>query len=54
MNAEFTVTGLSEAEEAARKMLEHIEEIKKIQRDATWNSIRVRLDLTEEEAASGS
>ena len=55
MTAKIVITGISEAEQAARDILAHIEQIKEIQRNTLWSSSGIRVELTEkEEAASGN
>lgn len=50
------IVGLSKAEKAAQEILEHIEAIRKIQRDVAWKSVdfSVKLVGEDEEAASGN
>ena len=47
---EFTVSNLDAAEQAAKELLEHIEAIKKIQRDLAWDGVDadVTVRFTEE------
>ena len=53
MNAKIIISNLGASEKAAREILEHVEAIKKLQRDAAWNAAKVEIVL-KEEAASGN
>lgn len=55
MYAKIIVNGLSDTEQAARAILEHIEAIKEIQRSASWNGTPVQIILeNKKEAVSGN
>lgn len=55
MYAKIILTGISETENAAREILEHIEAIKEIQRSASWNNASVQVVLGDKgETASGN
>lgn len=55
MTGRIIITGISEAEKAAKEILEHIQAIKDIQRRMVWfgSDIQIVLD-SKEEAASGN
>lgn len=55
MTGKIVITGISDAEKAAKEILEHIQAIKDIQRRMVWfgSDIQIVLD-SKEEAASGN
>ena len=55
MTGRIIITGISDAEKAAKEILEHIQAIKDIQRRMVWfgSDIQIMLD-SKEEAASGN
>lgn len=53
MSTIIEITGLEQAEQDAKAILEHVECIKNIMRNAAWTSISVKTDL-KEKAASGN
>lgn len=55
MTGRIIITGISEAEKAAKEILEHIQAIKDIKRRMVWfgSDIQIVLD-SKEEAASGN
>jgi hypothetical protein len=55
MRANLKISGLSEAERVAREILEHVEAIKRLQRDASYDAVSVEVELLEnEKTASGN
>ena len=54
MYVDVTISGLDKAERAAKEILEHVEAIKRIQKDAAWGGLRVTMQVAEKETASGN
>ena len=53
MLVKMNITGLDKQEQAAKKVLEHIEAIKEILSSASWTNLQVSTDL-KDETASGN
>lgn len=51
MLANVKIIGLDKAEADAKKILEHIEAIKKLQYGASWHGISVEIELSTETAS---
>lgn len=52
MYVKFEIRGLDDAEKNARKILDLINEIKRLQKEASWNSIEVCVIADEEPPAA--
>ena len=53
MIVEMNIKGLSEAEAVAKKILEHVDAIKELQKKAAYNGVRITIDI-KDETASGN
>ncbi len=51
MIVEMNISGVSEAEKAAKEILEHIEAIKELQKTAAYKGIRITIDMKDETAS---
>lgn len=54
MYAKLRISGLSEAERAAQEILKHVEAIKEIQRNSSYNGAEIEIELKELSPASGN
>lgn len=55
MLAKIIIKNLDEAEAAAKKILEHVEAIRELQRSMSWTSVAVQVELnSKNEAVSGN
>ena len=52
MFAKVEITGLDKAEANARAILEHVEAIKQLQRETTWEGIEVHTTIGTEPSAA--
>lgn len=52
MFAKIEITGLDGAETGARAILEHVEAIKRLQRETTWQNIEVHATIGTEPSAA--
>lgn len=53
MNAKIVIKNLDRAESNAKSILEHVDAIKRLQKDMGWDAVSVDVELNEE-AASGN
>ena len=53
MLATIVISGVSEAETAAKEILEHVEAIKRIQSEAGFRGLKIQVEINAE-AASGN
>ena len=53
MIVEMNISGVSEAEDVAKKILEHVNAIKELQKNAAYRGLKIIIDM-KEETASGN
>ena len=53
MNARIVIKNLDKAESNAKAILEHVDAIKRLQKDTVWSAVSVDFELNEE-AVSGN
>lgn len=54
MRGKINISGISEAEEMAVEILEHVEEIRRLQKELAWKSADIEITLTEDKPISGN
>lgn len=48
MHAKIIVTGITAAEKTAKEILEHVEAIRNLQKNATWPGVNVEVEIKTE------